>query len=96
MKKDDYVSDEEIDTAKKNIEINYLYSQESGQKYASETLGFWSNVSGLDYYFNYTEKTNKVTKKDIKNALKKYFFDQKYVMGLLISKEEQEKNNVKF
>ena len=96
MKKDDYVSDEEIDTAKKNIEINYLYSQESGQKYASETLGFWSNVSGLDYYFNYTEKTNKVTKNDIKKALKKYFFDQKYVMGLLISKEEQEKNNVKF
>ncbi|MFN8671356.1 MAG: pitrilysin family protein [Candidatus Sericytochromatia bacterium] len=96
MKNKDYVSNEDIENAKKSIEINYLYNQENGQKYASETLGFWWNVSGLDYYFNYNENAKKVTKDDIYKSLNKYFFGKKYVMGLLINKEDQIKNNVKF
>jgi hypothetical protein len=31
----------ELETAKKNIEINYLYKKEKSQDYATETLGFW-------------------------------------------------------
>lgn len=96
MKTPNYITKEEIETAKKNIEINYLYKQESGQKYASETLGFYWNVSGLDYYFDYVENVKKITSKDINDSLKKYLFDKKYVMGLLISKEDKEKYNVKF
>lgn len=96
MKSPNYITDEELQTAKKNIEINYLYKQESGQDYASETLGFWWAMSGLDYYNNYVSNVNKITRKDIDLALKKYLFDKDYVMGLLISKEDQVKNNVKF
>lgn len=96
MKMPNYITKEEIETAKKNIEINYLYQKESGQKYASETLGFYWNVSGLDYYFDYVENVKKITSKDINDSLKKYLFDKKYVMGLLISKEDKEKYNVKF
>ncbi len=96
MKSSKYVTDEELDTAKKNIEINYLYKKESGQNYASETLGFWWAMSGLEYYNNYVQNVKKVTRKDIDIALKKYLFDKNYVMGLLISKEDQTKNNVKF
>jgi zinc protease len=96
MKSPNYITNEELETAKKNIEINYLYKKESGQNYASETLGFWWAMSGLDYYNNYVNNIKKITKNDINNALKKYLFDKDYVMGLLISKEDQAKNNVKF
>lgn len=96
MKDVNYVTDKELETAKKNIEINYLYKKEKSQDYATETLGFWWAVSGLDYYFNYTDNINKITKKDIKKALDKYLFGKKHVMGLLVSKEDQEKYNIKF
>lgn len=96
MKDPNYITNEELETAKKNIEINYLYKKESGQSYASDTLGFWWAMSGLSYYDNYVQNIKKVTRSDINNALKKYLFDKNYVMGLLISKEDQAKNNVKF
>ena len=91
-----YITDEELETAKKNIEINYLYKKESGQDYASSTLGFWWAMSGLDYYNNYVTNIKKVSRKDIDLALNKYLTNKAYVMGLLISKEDQSKNNVKF
>ncbi|MFN8575523.1 MAG: pitrilysin family protein [Candidatus Sericytochromatia bacterium] len=96
MKSPNYITDQEIETAKKNIEINYLYKKESGQNYASETLGYYWAMSGLNYYNNYVNNVKKITKKDIQESLKKYLFDKNYVMGLLISKEDQDKNNVKF
>lgn len=96
MKSPNYITDEELATAKKNIEINYLYKKESGQDYASSTLGFWWAMSGLNYYNNYVDNIKKVSRNDINQALKKYLLDKNYVMGLLISKDDQTKNNVKF
>jgi zinc protease len=96
MKQPDYITDEELETAKKNIEINYLYKKESSQDYATNTLGFWWAVSGLDYYLNYIDNVKKIKKADIRQALNKYFFNKKYVMGLLVSKEDQAKNKISF
>ncbi len=96
MRDPDYITNNELETAKKNIEINYLYKKENSQDYATEMLGFGWAGAGLDYNFNYIENIKKVTISDINRALYKYFFDNYYVMGLLISKEDQEKTNVNF
>ncbi|MBC7474120.1 MAG: insulinase family protein [Candidatus Sericytochromatia bacterium] len=96
MKSTSYITNEELDTAKKNIEISYAYKKESSQDYATNSLGYWWAMSGLNYYNSYVSNVKNVSKKDIEKALNKYVFDKKYVMGLLISKEDQAKNNVKF
>jgi zinc protease len=96
MKNSNYVTNEELETAKKNIEISYLYKQESSQEYATGSLGFWWAATGLDYNLSYIDHVKKITRKDIQNALSKYLLDKKYVMGLLISKEDQEKNKISF
>jgi zinc protease len=96
MKNPAYLSDEELETARKNIEINYLYKQESSQDYATSSLGFWWAATGLDYNLHYIDHVKKITRKDIQNALSKYLFDKNFVMGLLISKEDQSKNDIQF
>lgn len=96
MKDSNYITDEEIESAKKSIEIDYLYRKENSQEYATGALAFFWAVSGFDYYQNYVENSNKITKEDIKEALDKYFFDKNYVMGILVSKEDQQKYNIAF
>jgi len=96
MKDSNYITDEELDSAKKNMEIEYLYGKENSQEYATGSLAFGWAVTGFDYYQNYVEEINKVTKADIKNALDKYIFNKNYAMGILVSKEDQAKYKIGF
>jgi zinc protease len=48
-------------------------------------------VASTDYYLNYIENLNKVTRNDIDQYIKTYVIDKPYVMGVLISSEQKEK-----
>jgi zinc protease len=86
----DYFTDEQLENAKTILAINEQYARERASQFV-HTVGFWWAVAGLDYYMNYIENLNKVTREDIINYLKTYVVDQNYVLGVLASPEHSEK-----
>ena len=89
-----YFTDEEIERAKKAIEVKYLYEQEDTQEF-SLTLGHVWATNGLSYYRDYLDNINKVTQNDIIAFCKDYIIARPYVFGIMISKENQEKYGIK-
>jgi len=86
-----YITDEQIEYAKTQLEISEMYGQESPSRFV-HTLGFWWSVSGsLDYYLNYVDNLKKVTREDIDEYVRKYIQDRPYVMGILLSPKDRKK-----
>ncbi|HTY10221.1 MAG TPA: pitrilysin family protein [Bacteroidota bacterium] len=86
MMSDDYFTDEQLENAKTILAIDEQYGREQASQYA-HTVGYWWAVAGLDYYLDYVDNVNKVTRDDIKRYLATYVIDKPYVMGVLVSSE---------
>ncbi len=85
----DYITDEQIEYAKAQLEIGEMYAQESPSEFV-HSLGFWWAVSGsLDYYLNYVDHLKKVTREDVNDYIRKYIQNQPYVMGILLSPDDR-------
>jgi zinc protease len=85
-----YFTDEQLENAKTILATNEQYAREKASQFV-HTVGFWWAVAGLDYYLNYIENLNKVTREDIKNYLETYVVNKNYVLGVLTSPENAEK-----
>jgi zinc protease len=86
-----YISNDQIEYAKTQLEIDQMYSQESPSQFI-HTFGFWWAVSnGSDYYLNYVDNLKKITRQDMDEYVSKYIQDQPYIMGILISAEDRKK-----
>ncbi len=85
-----YFTDEQLENAKTILATNEQYARETASQFV-HTVGFWWAVAGLDYYLNYIENLNKVTREDIKNYLETYVVNKNYVLGVLTSPENAEK-----
>ena len=83
---DDYFTDEQLETAKKMLAIDVAYSKEKTSQFIHTVTYWWSSAS-IDYYTNYVENLNKVTREDIKNYVKNYIKNKPSVTGLLVSPE---------
>jgi len=81
-----YFTDEQLQNAKTILTTNEQYARETASQFV-HTVGFWWAVAGLDYYMNYIDNLNKVTREDIINYLKTYVVDKNYVLGVLTSPE---------
>ena len=86
----DYLTDEQLESAKTLLESNEIFGREKPSEYA-HTVSFWWASSGLDYYANYIENCRKVTKADIQKYVRKYIKGQKRVVGVLLSDEEKKR-----
>ena len=87
----DYFTDEQLENAKTQLEINEMYGQERPSSFV-HTLGFWWSVAGgLDYYLNYVDNLKKVSREDIGDYVRKYIQGAPYIMGILLSPEDREK-----
>ena len=87
----DYYTDEQLETAKYQLELNEMYQQERPSSFV-HTVGFWWAVTnGLEYYLNYVDNLRKVTRKDINEYVQKYIQNAPYVKGILISPEDRKK-----
>jgi len=87
----DYFSDEQLETAKTQLERNELYDQERPSAFV-HTVGYWWAVTGgLDYYLHYVENLRKVTRKDINDYVQKYINGAPYVKGVLVSSGDRKK-----
>jgi zinc protease len=92
MDSDDYFTDEQLETAKRQLEINDVRGKEITSDYV-HTISFWWCSASLDYYFNYINNLKKVLRADIQNYVRKYIKGKPYCAGLLINPQvEQELN----
>lgn len=83
---DDYVTDEQVETAKRKLEINQMEEQEVTSEFVS-VLAFWWASASIDYFTTYNDNLKKVTKKDLKAYVDKYIKGKPYCAGLLVSPE---------
>jgi zinc protease len=85
----DYFTDEQIQTAKTLLAVDHVYGREKTSSYA-HNVSFWWAVAGLDYYINYVDNLQKVSRDDLKRYVSTYILGKPYVMGVLISQENQQ------
>ncbi len=90
FKDPDYITLEELETAKGKLETDILFQEEKSQQFAL-TLGFWWNVGGgsLDYYQGYLENVKRVTREDINSYLDRYLLGKNYILGLMVPEGTQ-------
>ena len=80
----DYFTDEQLETAKTLLAVSELYSREQTASWA-HTVSFWWAVAGLDYYLDYVQNLNAVTREGVESYVQTYIQDQPYVLGVLAS-----------
>ncbi|MFH0702719.1 MAG: pitrilysin family protein [bacterium] len=82
------ISEEELQRAKTQIQRQFLYSNESVQNIAN-SVGYCMTIGGsLDYYTEYVNETNKITKDDVQKAVKKYLTDSSMAISALLPEEK--------
>ncbi|HVZ47766.1 MAG TPA: pitrilysin family protein [Gemmatimonadaceae bacterium] len=82
----DYIPQEMLDAAQKQLGINALYEREQPSEWA-HTIGFWWSVASLDYYRNYVPNMQKITRQDLADYAKRYIIGKPFVVGALLSPE---------
>lgn len=86
---DDYVTDEQIETAKLKLEVTKAREEEVTTDFV-DVLSFWWASASLDYFTGYVDHLHKVNKADLQNYVRRYIKNKPYCAGLLISPDLKE------
>jgi zinc protease len=86
MDADDYISDEQLATAKRKLEIKQVKEREVTSGFV-QVLSFWWASTSIDYYAGYVDNVNKITRADLQEYVRKYIKNRPYCAGMLISPE---------
>jgi zinc protease len=86
---DDYFTDEQIETAKRQLEIQSLQQFDITSELSHTLAYFWCSAD-LDYLYNYVPKLKAITRKDLQNYVRKYIKGKNYSAGLLINPNQKE------
>ncbi|MEM7104620.1 MAG: pitrilysin family protein [Bacteroidota bacterium] len=81
---DDYFTDEQLETAKRLLSIQDAYGREQTSQFIHTVTYWWASAS-IDYYLNYVENLQKVTREDIKRYVETYYQGKPKVVGILVS-----------
>ncbi len=90
---EDYITDEQLETAKNLLAISQTRERESTSSYVHNVTYWWASAS-IDYYTGYIDNIKKVTKADIRNYVQEYIKNRPMVTGLLLSPEMKKSMNV--
>ncbi|MCJ8209353.1 insulinase family protein [Mucilaginibacter sp. RS28] len=80
----DYVTDEQLETAKRKLEIKQIREAEVTSDF-TQVLSFWWASASIDYFNTYNDNLKKMTKADLQNYVRKYIKDKPHCAGLLIN-----------
>lgn len=86
----DYITDDQIETAKNMLEISEIYEREQTSGFAN-SIAFWWSTGGIDYYLNYIDNLRKVKRDDLVRYVQKYIKGKKRIEGALVSPEDAKK-----
>jgi len=92
MDADDYFTDEQLATAKRQLEIEGVRSREVTSDFV-HTVSFWWASASLDYYFNYIKNVQKVSRADIQRYVRKYIKDKPFAAGMIINPQMEKQVN---
>ena len=84
----DAFSDEELENAKRQLEIDQIYEAERPSQLA-HVLGYWWAVAGLDYYTDYAAALRRVSRADVHALARRYLIDTPCVTGILLAPEHR-------
>jgi zinc protease len=82
-----YFTDEELESAKTQLEADDLFSREKLSEY-SHTLSFWWSTTGIDYFRGYHKNLRATSRADIIKYVKTYIQNKPHVAIALISNEQ--------
>ena len=85
---EDYVTNEQIETAKLKLGIRQTEEQEITSDFV-KVLSFWWASASIDYFTTYQEKLGKVTRADMQAYVRKYIKNKPYCAGLLVNPQLQ-------
>jgi len=80
---DSYITDKQIERAKKILYISQVEEREEVETYV-HLLSFWWACASIEYYTFYRDNLNKVTRQDIKEYVQKYIKGKPYCAGLMV------------
>ncbi len=80
----DYFTDEQLSTAKQVLRRNYIRRQEKPSSLGMQ-LSFWWCSTSLDYFTDYEDNLQKITKGDIQRFVKTYIQNKPLVAGIIIN-----------
>jgi zinc protease len=89
---DDYFTDAQLEDAKQILRRNAIRQREKPSAQASEITYNWCSTS-LDYYNDYENNLQKVTREDIKRFVNRYITGKPYVAGMIINPAMNKKFN---
>ncbi len=83
---DDYFTDDQLETSKNLLAIEDTYGKESTSSFV-HTVTYWWSSATIDYYTNYVENLQKVTRDDIKRYVNTYIIGKPMVTGVLLTEK---------
>ncbi|MEO5944104.1 MAG: insulinase family protein [Ferruginibacter sp.] len=83
---EDYITDEELNTAKQVMRRSDIRQKEKPSSLPSQLTYMWCSAS-YEYGTDYIDNCMKVTKADIKRYVEKYITGKNYVAGMIINPE---------
>jgi len=84
--RDDYFTDEQLETAKTQLAISDARSREQTSQFIHTVTYWWASAS-IGYYTDYVANLKKVTRADIKEYVTKYIQGKPHLTGVLTTKE---------
>ena len=81
---DNYFTDEQLNTAKQVLTRNYVRQQEKPSSLGMQLSYFWCSAS-LDYFTDYQNNLQKITRADIQKFVKTYVQNKPFVAGIIIN-----------
>lgn len=86
MDNDDYLTDEQIETAKRKLEIIATQEQEVTSDFV-QVMSFWWASSSINYFNTYQDHLQGIKRADLQAYVRKYLKNRPYCAGMLISPE---------
>jgi zinc protease len=80
------IPDEDLENAKRQLEIDHLYAMERPSQHV-HTVGYWWAVADLDYYATLLQRLRAVQRDDILAYVHKWIIDRPRITGILRSPE---------
>lgn len=82
----DYFTDAQLESAKKILAIQSIYEREKTSSLV-HSVSFWWATASLDYYKNYVDNLQAVTREDIASYVSTYIIGKPFIFGLLTSED---------
>jgi zinc protease len=85
-----YFTTQELENTKQHRIVDAMFQLERASGFAHQ-LGFWWAVTGLEYFYGYTDTMARQTPEDLRSYARKYIIGKPHVAGVLLAPDARRK-----